>query len=55
MVADGNEGHAPIIYIYGLLMNNEFIEIQTDKNDRIIYLLPRYDIHIYVTYVYAKR
>ena len=33
LVADGDEGHAPIIYIYGLLMNNEFIEIQTDKND----------------------
>ena len=32
LIADGDEDHAPIINIYELLMNSEFIEIQTDRN-----------------------
>ena len=32
LVADGDEDHAPIINIYELFMNSEFIEIQTDRN-----------------------
>ena len=35
-------------------MNNEFIEIQTDRDDLIIYLLSRYDIHVYIIYVLLK-
>ena len=55
LVANGDEDHAPIINIYELLMNSEFIEIQTDRDGWIIYLLSRYDIHVYVFYAYAKR
>ena len=33
LVADRNDDHAPVINIYELLMNSEFIEIQTDKDD----------------------
>ena len=33
LVADCNDDHAPVINIYELLMNSEFIEIQTDKDD----------------------
>ena len=32
LVADGDDDHAPIINIYELLMNSEFIEIQTDRD-----------------------
>ena len=39
LVADGDGDHAAIINIYELLMNSEFIEIQTDREDWIIYLL----------------
>ena len=39
LVADGDDDHAAIINIYELLMNSEFIEIQTDREDWIIYLL----------------
>ena len=55
LVAVGDNDHVPIINIYELLMNSEFIEIQTDRDDWIIYLLSRYDIHVYVSYAYAKR
>ena len=48
LVADGDDDHAPLINIYELLMNSEFIKIQTDRDDWIIYLLSRYDIHVYV-------
>ena len=53
--ADGDDHHAPVIDIYELHMNSEFIEIQIDRDGSIIYLLSRYDIHIYVSYAYAKR
>ena len=33
LVADGDDDHAPIINIYKLLMNSEFIETQTDRDD----------------------
>ena len=33
LVTAGDDNHAPIINIYELLMNNEFIEIQTDRDD----------------------
>ena len=33
LVEDGDDDHPPIINIYELLMNNEFIEIQTDRDD----------------------
>ena len=33
LVVDGDDDHAPIINIYELLMNSEFIEIQTDRDD----------------------
>ena len=33
LVANSDDDHAPIINIYELLMNNEFIEIQTDRDD----------------------
>ena len=33
LVADGDDDHASIINIYELLMNSEFIEIQTDRDD----------------------
>ena len=33
LVANGDDDHAPIINIYELIMNNEFIEIQTDRDD----------------------
>ena len=33
LVTAGDDDHAPIINIYELLMNNEFIEIQTDRDD----------------------
>ena len=36
-------------------MNIEFIETKIDREDWIIYLLSRYDIHVYVIYVCAKR
>ena len=55
LVADGDDDYAPIINNYELLMNSEFIEIQTDRDDWIIYLLSRYDIHVYVIYAYGKR
>ena len=55
LVADGYDDHAPVINIYELLMNNEFMEIQTDRDDWIIYLLSQHDIHVYVIYAYAKR
>ena len=55
LVADGDDDHPPIINIYELLMDSEFIEIQTEKDDWIIYLLSRYDSHVYVIYAYAKR
>ena len=55
LVADGDDDHAAIINIYELLMNSEFIEIQTDREDWIIYLLSWYNIHVYVIYAYAKR
>ena len=32
LVADGYDDHAPVINIYELLMNNEFMEIQTDRD-----------------------
>ena len=35
-------------------MNSEFIEIQTDRGGWIIYLLSRYDIHIYVFFAYVS-
>ena len=55
LVADGDDDHAPIINIYELLMNSEFIEIETDRDDWIIYLLSRYDDHVSVIYAYAKK
>ena len=55
LVADDDDDYAPIINNYELLMNSEFIEIQTDRDDWIIYLLSRYGIHVYVIYAYAKR
>ena len=36
-------------------MNSEFMKIQTYRDDWIIYLLSRYDVHIYVIYAFAKR
>ena len=33
LVADGDDDYAPIINNYELLMNSEFIEIQTDRDD----------------------
>ena len=33
LVADGDDDHAPLINIYELLMNSEFIKIQTDRDD----------------------
>ena len=33
LVADGDDDHPPIINIYELLMDSEFIEIQTEKDD----------------------
>ena len=44
LVADGYDDHAPVINIYELLMNNEFMEIQTDRDDWIIYLLSQHDM-----------
>ena len=38
-----------------LLMNSEFIEIKANRDDWMIYLLSRYDIHVYVIYAYPKR
>ena len=36
-------------------MNSEFIDIQIDRDDRIIYLLSRYDIYVYIIYAYVKK
>ena len=55
LVADGDDDHAPIINISKLLMNSELMEIQTDRDDWILYLLLRYDVHAYFIYAYAKR
>ena len=33
LVPDGDDDHTPVINIYELLMNSEFIEIQTDRDD----------------------
>ena len=33
LVTDGDDNHAPVINIYELLMNSEFVEIQTDRDD----------------------
>ena len=33
LVADRDDDHAPMINIHKLLMNSEFIEIQTDRDD----------------------
>ena len=55
LVVDGDDDHAPISNIYELLMNSEFKETQTDRDDLIIYLLSRHDILVYVIYAYAKR
>ena len=57
LIADGDDYHALIINIHELLMNSEFVEIQTDRYNWIIYLLSRtrYDIHVYVIYAYVKR
>ena len=33
LVTDGYDNHAPVINIYELLMNSEFVEIQTDRDD----------------------
>ena len=55
LVADDDDDHAPIINIYELLMNSEFIEIETDWDDWIIYLPSRYDVHVSVIYAYAKK
>ena len=33
LVADGDDDHAPVITIYELFMNSEFIEIQTVRDD----------------------
>ena len=54
-ILDGDDNHAPIINIYELLMTSDFIKIQTDIDDWIIYLLSRYDVQVYVIYAYAKR
>ena len=32
LVVDGDDDHAPTINIYELLINSEFIEIQTDRD-----------------------
>ena len=32
LVANGDNNHVPIINIYGLLMNCEFIQTQTDRD-----------------------
>ena len=55
LVTDGDDNHEPVINIYELLMNSEFVEIQTDRDDLIIYLLSQYDIHVSIIYDYAKR
>ena len=47
-LTDGNDNNAFVINIYELLMNKWFIEIQTDKDVGIIYLLSRYDVGVYV-------
>ena len=44
LVADGDDNHVPVINIYELLINSEPIELETDRDDWIIYLLSRYDI-----------
>ena len=36
-------------------MNIEFIDIQIDRDDRIIYLLSPYDIYVYIIYAYVKK
>ena len=51
---DGDDDHAPTINIYELLINSEFIEIQTDRDGWIIYLLSRYDIHVCVIFAYVS-
>ena len=33
LVADGDDDHGPVITIYELFMNSEFIEIQTVRDD----------------------
>ena len=33
LVTNGDDNHAPVINIYELLMNSEFVEIQTDRDD----------------------
>ena len=33
VVVDGDEDHAPVMNIYELLMNSEFIEIKTDRDN----------------------
>ena len=33
LVVDGDDDHAPIININELLMNSEFVEIQTDRDE----------------------
>ena len=33
LVTDGDDNHAPVINIHELLMNSEFVEIQTDRDD----------------------
>ena len=33
LVADGDDNHAPVSNIQKLLMNSEFIEMQTDRGD----------------------
>ena len=55
LVVDGDDDHAPEVNIYELLMNREFVEMQTDRNGWIIYLLSRHNVHVYVIYPYVKR
>ena len=33
LVMNRDDNHAPVINIYELLMNSEFVEIQTDRDD----------------------
>ena len=33
LITDGDDNHEPVINIYELLMNSEFVEIQTDRDD----------------------